>query len=251
MSVSAAATNVIKSGIRSVANAEKFSMRQRFEMMRNRRERIESIGVELDTDGASVEHQMAADDAFGHLFLKLTSIMVREQNVLTDFFGIIKRHVASNLSISDSQNKRKESLKSPIALEAFPETAEKWQMSLSVPRPIFKDSKVENRLIELMSVLFNLQGLTEALNTLIDTLLKYDQSPSIGMLVHVEYYQREHKTTCHTFILNLLDVMHKRIFGIYEKFVNEQIKNIEDTRITSKRRTGILPFMKTFPVVKY
>ena len=81
----------------------------------------------------------------------------------------------------------------------------------------------------------------------VESSLKYDQSYSIGILVHIEFYLKEHSSTCHTFVINMLDSLQKRTSSIFEKFVVDQIKAVEDTKVTSKKRSGILPFIKIFP----
>ncbi|KAK6096096.1 hypothetical protein MT418_003971 [Batrachochytrium dendrobatidis] len=81
----------------------------------------------------------------------------------------------------------------------------------------------------------------------IESGLKYDQSFSVGMMVHIEFYTKEYANTSHVFVINLLENLQKRTSAIFEKFVIEQIKAVEDTKVTLRKRGGILPFVKTFP----
>jgi hypothetical protein len=65
--------------------------------------------------------------------------MVREQNVLMDFFGLVKKNVsdtadkttASTLSLNDN----------------CVEDVDSWRQNLSVPQQIFKDAKAEKRIM--------------------------------------------------------------------------------------------------------
>lgn len=92
------------------------------------------------------------------------------------------------------------------------------------------------------------EGVREMFSALIDSGLKFDQSFSVGMMAHIEYHAREYHKTCHTFPMALLDALSRKVNLIFEKFVVDQIKAIEDTRVSLKKRTGILTFVKIFPV---
>lgn len=92
------------------------------------------------------------------------------------------------------------------------------------------------------------EGVRDMFSALIDSGLKFDQSYSIGMMAHIEYHAREYQKTCHIYLLALLDALSRKVNLIFEKFVADQIKAIEDTRVSLKKRTGILTFVKIFPV---
>jgi exocyst complex component 1 len=55
------------------------------------------------------------------------------------------------------------------------------------------------------------------------------------MMVHVEFYLRDYHNTCHLFIVNLLESLHKRVDINFEKFVNEQIVKLNNSRKELKR----------------
>lgn len=41
--------------------------------------------------------------------------------------------------------------------------------------------------------------------------------------------------------------MHERLAGLFARFVEEQIRGIEDTKVKIKKRKGVIAFIKTFP----
>lgn len=49
------------------------------------------------------------------------------------------------------------------------------------------------------------------------------------------------------FWTNLLEKQHDRLKGLFDRRVAEHIKSIEETKITSKKRGGVAPFIKYFP----
>lgn len=186
--------------------------------------------------GSDAEERMNPDEGLGHALLKLTNIMVREQNFIMDFFGIVK-HVAP-VVVSATQSEPPE-----LAGE---ETYESWQALISTPRQAFKDPKGEKRINELMELTF--EDVRDILQAAIDVGLKYDQSYSVGMMAQIEYHSKEYQKTCHIYVINLLETLLRKVNLTFDKFVADQIKAIEDTRIRIKKRTGILQFVRIFPV---
>ena len=92
-------------------------------------------------------------------------------------------------------------------------------------------------------------GVRDMFQTAIDIGLKHDLSYVVGMLAHIEYHTKDLQKTCHLFPINLLDSLSRKCNVLFDKFVIDQVKAIEDTRVSLKKRTGILPFMRTFPVL--
>ncbi len=41
--------------------------------------------------------------------------------------------------------------------------------------------------------------------------------------------------------------VHERLQGLFNRFLDEQIRAIEDTKVKIKKRKGVIAFMKTFP----
>lgn len=236
VTVSSAAQNVIKSAIKAGKDGqERLAIKQKLEGLRSRKNilEVENSASVHSADMDDIDDKMQPDEAVGHALLKLAAIMVREQNFLMDFFGIIKKPVTNVLESS-------------LELDTM-EEMRTWQESLNAPHELFKDPKAEKRIMELLTILFEIDILRESLLNLIDLGLKQDMTQCVGMMVHIEFYLRDYHNTCHFFIVSLLECFHKRVETNFEKFINEQIKGIEDSKVTSKKRNGVLPFMKTFP----
>ena len=49
------------------------------------------------------------------------------------------------------------------------------------------------------------------------------------------------------FLTRNLHKIHERLQGLFSKFLEEQIRAIEDTKVKIKKRKGVIAFMKTFP----
>ena len=93
-----------------------------------------------DADNDSIaptdDQKMNPDEALGHALLKITTVLVREQNFIMDFFGVVKTAVPVVSAQSSA---------SPLPLEEEMDVTA-WQMQLSQPKQIFKDSKAEKRI---------------------------------------------------------------------------------------------------------
>jgi len=51
-----------------------------------------------------------------------------------------------------------------------------------------------------------------------------------------------------TFILTTLNKQHDKLAGVFHRFVEEQVRTIEDMKVTAKKRQGVLIMFKIFPV---
>jgi len=49
------------------------------------------------------------------------------------------------------------------------------------------------------------------------------------------------------FILHSLQKLHSRLTGLFNRFVDEQIRGIEETKVKVNKRKGVISFMRTFP----
>ena len=49
------------------------------------------------------------------------------------------------------------------------------------------------------------------------------------------------------FLLKTLQRIHSRLTGHFSKFLDEQVRAIEDTKVKIKKRKGVITFMKIFP----
>ena len=91
---------------------------------------------ETDSIVQNDEQKMTPDEALGHALLKITTVLVREQNFIMDFFSVVKS--AAPVASPDP------SASPAVAEEELDIVA--WQTMLSQPKQIFKDSKAEKRI---------------------------------------------------------------------------------------------------------
>jgi hypothetical protein len=75
-------------------------------------------------------------------------------------------------------------------------------------------------------------------------------SQCVGMLISVERTQKEFADSDQGFLITMLSQLHTKLVSMFEKYVEEQLKFIEEARHKTKRK-GVLPFMRIFPVSRY
>jgi hypothetical protein len=67
------------------------------------------------------------------------------------------------------------------------------------------------------------------------------------VLFALESKLSELEETNQEFIVATLSKIHGRLMTKFDRFVEEQIRGIEDTKVKIKKRKGVIAFMKTFP----
>ncbi|KAI0340701.1 hypothetical protein BDW22DRAFT_1360141 [Trametopsis cervina] len=83
--------------------------------------------------------------------------------------------------------------------------------------------------------------------TWLDAALAKDQLQIVGMIACVEKFLVDAEERGNAFFLGVLEKQHSRMKGLYERRVNDQIKSVEETKLTSKKRNGPAQFIKYFP----
>ncbi|KAJ2932691.1 hypothetical protein H1R20_g4427, partial [Candolleomyces eurysporus] len=81
----------------------------------------------------------------------------------------------------------------------------------------------------------------------LDNAIEKDKLEVIGMLGTVERAIENAEQRNSPFFLNLLDKQHTRLKAMFDRYIAEQLKVIEQTKLTSKKRRGVAHFIKYFP----
>ncbi|KAI0961988.1 hypothetical protein AcW1_000916 [Taiwanofungus camphoratus] len=86
------------------------------------------------------------------------------------------------------------------------------------------------------------------LKTWLDGALNKDRFQIVGIIAALDRFLGDAEERGNVFLMNLLEKQRTRLKGLFERRVNEQIKTIEDTKLTSKKRNGVVSFVKYFPM---
>lgn len=169
------------------------------------------------------EEKLPVDEAFAQALSIVTSIAAREQNYLSDLFTLTKM-MSMRMFINDPP---------PFSLQ-----------DLDTRRKPSLDLKSSKRLAQLMGIMFD--GLSVELNNLAENGVKNESVQCVGMLISVERIQKEFADSDQGFLITMLGQLHTKLVSMFEKYVEEQLKFIEEARHKTKRK-GVLPFMRIFP----
>lgn len=78
-------------------------------------------------------------------------------------------------------------------------------------------------------------------------LLTVEIRQGIGILFVLEKAMSDLDDTNQDFIIHSLQKLHSRLVGLFNRFVDEQIRGIEDTKVKVNKRKGVISFMRVFP----
>ncbi|KAK4943794.1 GTP-Rho binding exocyst subunit [Elasticomyces elasticus] len=85
------------------------------------------------------------------------------------------------------------------------------------------------------------------LQAMLDWVVKTDQMQSVGILVSLEQCLAKYEETNQEFITRTVRGLHDRLTGLFHKFIEDQVKAIEETKVKVKKRKGLISFMRVFP----
>ena len=86
------------------------------------------------------------------------------------------------------------------------------------------------------------------LHSLMEWVLSTDKLQTVGVLCALEQVLGAYEETNQEYISRTVRSMHERLTGVFHKFVEDQVKAIEETKVKVKKRKGVISFMRTFPV---
>jgi hypothetical protein len=82
----------------------------------------------------------------------------------------------------------------------------------------------------------------------IDIAVAKDALQLVGVIACLERFLAEADERGNTFFLQILEKQHLRLKGAFDRHTNQQIKMVDETKLTSKKRKGVAQFIKYFPV---
>ncbi|KAK0478326.1 exocyst complex component Sec3-domain-containing protein [Armillaria novae-zelandiae] len=89
--------------------------------------------------------------------------------------------------------------------------------------------------------------LPSELKTWLDNALAKDKAQIFGLIACLERFLADADDRGNNFFVGLLEKQHTRLKGLLDRHVNEQIQGVERTKLTSKKRKGVVPFVRLFP----
>ncbi|KAI4169355.1 MAG: hypothetical protein LQ343_005748 [Gyalolechia ehrenbergii] len=172
--------------------------------------------------------KIGAYEAFSGALSEMTRLVFVEQNFVTDLFHLTSAH---SPDFNDAINAAR-----PDARKAA---------DLTERKPFEPDRELARRLHGTMDEIYSFWPTD--LQNLVDWVVKQDSLQGVGVIAALESKVSEFEETNQEYLTQTISKVHDRLITVFNRFIDEQIHGIEDTKVKIKKRKGVIAFMKTFP----
>ncbi|KAG9667989.1 hypothetical protein KCU99_g6034, partial [Aureobasidium melanogenum] len=173
--------------------------------------------------------RMAPFEVFNGVLEEQIPLISMEQNFIVDLF-----HATSleNIDFADA------------VVANVPEA--RMGTDLTSRRLMEPDRAMARRVSDVMEETFGFWK--DELRTLMEWANVGDPIQGVGVLTVLALHSYRLQETSQEFLLHNLNEVSSRLQTLFQKFVDEQIHAIEDTKVKIKKRKGVIAFMKIFPL---
>jgi hypothetical protein len=173
--------------------------------------------------------RMAPFEVFNGVLEEQVPLIAMEQNFIVDLF-----HATSleNIDFADA-----------VAANV-PEA--RMGSDLTTRRLMEPDRAMARRVSDTMEETFGFWK--DELRALMEWANAGDPIQGVGVLTVLALHAYRLQETSQEFLLHNLNEISSRLQTLFQKFVDEQIHAIEDTKVKIKKRKGVIAFMKIFPL---
>ncbi|CCX14306.1 exocyst complex component Sec3-domain-containing protein [Pyronema domesticum] len=170
-----------------------------------------------------------AYEAFSGAFGEIYQLVFKEQNFLVEFFHLSSRNSTDFGEFISHGSPDQRNLKSLTGLKAV------------------EPDKLKAKLIyEFMGQIFSF--LMQELQLFSDWATINDATQGVGVMYALEQKMATVDETDQEFLFKTMQKLHDRMVESFAKFLDEQVKAIEETKVKIKKRKGVINFMRIFPI---
>ncbi|KTW25974.1 hypothetical protein T552_03248 [Pneumocystis carinii B80] len=174
------------------------------------------------------ETKVAAKDAFFGLIKEIVTAITQEQNFITSFFHLVsakKRDYAELVSWSNNHDDITDILKRK--------------------RPVESNRSVAKLVLNMMSKIMNF--LNDNLVAFGEFCCKSDHMCILENIKSLEKFLLEWEKSDQEYLIRILNKLYFKHIEYFYIFIDTQVQAIENVKIISKRKQGILSFFRIFP----
>ena len=196
--------------------------------------------ADKDREKSEQEGKVFVGEVFGEILSVVIPAFVKEQGFIMEFLQLSPR------------TKR--------TYEEFVTTGADrtaWMRELDKKRPPELDKNASKDVMNAMESL--LSWLPDELSSIVEWCRSMDplyhgleieliDRQLITVLGILERHITEWEDSDQSFIVKTLNKQHDKLGGLFHRFVEEQVRSIEDMKVTAKKRQGVLLMFKIFPV---
>ncbi|KAH9907592.1 exocyst complex component Sec3-domain-containing protein [Xylariomycetidae sp. FL2044] len=211
----------------TIATARKLTVKRSQTLARSLRSPL-GEGSKTSLDKAASNHSLPYE-VFAGIVDDLLPLVEIEQNFIIDFFH------ATTLETSDFPD-----------LVSATRPRDRRGGDLKRHRLMEPDRELARRVTRAMEVIFSF--LEQELQNSVNWVLGQDALQGVGLLAILERKQVDMTQSNQDFLNNILQKLHNSLEARFSKFVDDQIRAIEDTKVKIKKRKGVIAFMRIFPL---
>ncbi|KAI1446148.1 exocyst complex component Sec3-domain-containing protein [Annulohypoxylon stygium] len=210
----------------TMATARKLTVKRSQTLARTLRSPLgEGSKTSLDkiSDGRNLPYEV-----FAGMMDDLVPLIEIEQNFIVDFFH------ATTLEKDDFPD-----------LVTATKPRDRRGGDLKRHRLMEPDRELARRVTRAMEAIFSF--LEQDLQNTVDWVLSQDPLQGVGILATLERKHLEIIQSNQDFLNNVLQKLHSSLETRFQKFVEGQLRAIEETKVKIKKRKGVISFMRVFP----
>ncbi|KAJ5691111.1 hypothetical protein N7488_011846 [Penicillium malachiteum] len=167
-------------------------------------------------------------EAFAGTLRETLNMITDEQNFVVEFFHL---NSLANVDFSD------------LVSAALPE--DRQCPNFSAKQSHDPDRDMAKRVEHIMDEVYSFWP--NDMQSLVDWAIQANPLQGIGIIFALESAMSDLDDTNQDFIIHSLQKVHSRLMGLFNRFVDEQIRGIEDTKVKVNKRKGVISFMRVFP----
>ena len=171
--------------------------------------------------------KVSAHEAFAGALVEMARSISVEQNFVVDLFH------ASSLVIQDFI----------AAIDV--RISERGSVDTLAKKSFDPDRNMAKKVLNVMEEIYSFWPID--LQNMVDWAVKQDALNAVGVLCALEQHSSEYEETNQEYLVQTLTKVRDRLLTTFHRFIEEQVRGIEDTKVKIKKRRGVIAFMKTFP----
>ena len=173
-------------------------------------------------------NSLMACEVFSGAMDEMAPLISQEQNFIVDYFHATSLETADFVDVVNS---------------VPPER--RRGTNLLVPKPMDPDREMARRVTGVMDEIFSF--FTQETSILLEWAVSSDPIQGVGILAALSKHSFFLADTAQEYLLQLIDQLNTRLQTLFAKFVDEQIRAIEETKVKIHKRKGVIAFMRIFP----
>ena len=187
-----------------------------------------SGGSGRDRSGSFASGSMMSSEVFAGAVDEMAPLVSQEQNFLMELFH------ASGLEQGDFMD---------LVARTPPDA--RIGKDVRQPMPMDPDREMARQVMGAMDGIFSL--FAQEMGKLLEWAVGGDPIQGVGVMACLSKHAFFLQDSSQEFLLRMLGALTDRLTSLWAKFVDEQVRAIEDTKVKIKKRKGVIGFVKVFP----